>query len=268
MVLNRRISLGTSWASSWLPTDLTGLVWWAEAASASNKSSIAGTGAVTDGTAVGYLADLSGSLNHFLAAADNTTRPTFRSTAGGSPSVQFDGSNDALFRLANLGLFDSTHCAVFIALRGNTPAASSVLFGEGGADGSGNSSLFHYLRHHASTANMSDVFARNNTATSVHGVGLLNAASAYASDKVVGVTFTSTAGEVFVDGVSIDTSTYSRVGTSTFGVASLGASRGNSTINGWFAGYFHAGLAVTTIPDATGIANIVTYLGALQGRSI
>lgn len=56
-------------------------------------SSIAGTGTPAIGGEVGYWVDSSGYANHFVAAADNTTRPTLHTS--GALGVDFDGSAGA-----------------------------------------------------------------------------------------------------------------------------------------------------------------------------
>jgi len=69
----------------WDPSDLTTLF-----------QNLNGTTAVTaDGDPVGYIADKSGRGNHLIAAANDTTRPTFK-TSGGLSWIEFDGSNDTV----------------------------------------------------------------------------------------------------------------------------------------------------------------------------
>lgn len=59
---------------------------------------VAGTTPVTAaGQTVGKILDLSPNANHWTAAADNTTRPTYQVDSDGRPYLQFDGSNDILF---------------------------------------------------------------------------------------------------------------------------------------------------------------------------
>lgn len=73
-----------------------GMVW--DLSSLANlKQNIDGTGAVTTvGDPVGYVADLSGNGNHWKAAANDTTRPTYQTDADGKAYLSFDGTNDVL----------------------------------------------------------------------------------------------------------------------------------------------------------------------------
>lgn len=59
---------------------------------------IAGTTPVTAaGQTVGKVVDKSPNANHWVAAADNTTRPLYQVDGDGKPYLSFDGSNDILF---------------------------------------------------------------------------------------------------------------------------------------------------------------------------
>lgn len=71
----------------WNPNDISTLF-----------QNIAGTTPVTAaGQPVGRMLDLSGNNNHWVAAADNTTRPTYLVDSDGKGYLSFDGSNDVMF---------------------------------------------------------------------------------------------------------------------------------------------------------------------------
>lgn len=78
------------------PASLTNLLAWYDFSDTSRMfTSNAGTGAVTSGSAVGYVTDRSGNGWHLTQATANN-RPTFTGTIGGVNCLQFDGTNDSL----------------------------------------------------------------------------------------------------------------------------------------------------------------------------
>ena len=85
---------------------------------------VAGTTPVTAaGQPVGRMLDKSPNGNHWTAAANNTTRPTYQIDADGKPYLQFDGSNDVLFAATP---FVQTTDAIFTAIMGLFSAPQST----------------------------------------------------------------------------------------------------------------------------------------------
>lgn len=92
---------------------------------------VAGTTPVTTaGQTVGRILDKSGNGNHWTAAADNTTRPTYQVDADSKPYLSFDGSNDAMFAATPFVIpgSDIRH-SVCVGLFGNTQASERDVIG-------------------------------------------------------------------------------------------------------------------------------------------
>lgn len=79
---------------------LPGLQWWASAADSQLAQNPDGSGAVTSGSSVGYISDLSGNgrnavMGNAIISAGDTFRPQYQSdVAGFEPGILFNGSTD------------------------------------------------------------------------------------------------------------------------------------------------------------------------------
>ncbi len=96
---------------------------------------IAGTTPVTTaGQPVGKMLDLSPNANHWVAAADNTTRPTYQVDSDGKGYLSFDGTNDVLFAPVPFvtPTVDMRHSAC-IGMFGTAPASERDALGCYGA---------------------------------------------------------------------------------------------------------------------------------------
>ena len=90
---------------------------------------VAGTTNVTaDGDPVGRWVDKNGSGYYIAAAADNTTRPTYH-TSGGLEWVEFDRSNDILYRQVALGVYSSVTSTAALAIQ-HTAAGQGSIYAE------------------------------------------------------------------------------------------------------------------------------------------
>ena len=103
----------------WDLTDLTSLF-----------QDVAGTTQVTAaGQTVGKILDKSGNNNHWTAAADNTTRPTYQVDGDGKPYLSFDGSNDILFGATPHVLSNNGRYTCVIGLFAAAPASTRYAIG-------------------------------------------------------------------------------------------------------------------------------------------
>lgn len=84
---------GSAVTAAFLPSDIASLWTWIDPA-VNSFQEIAGTTAATaDGDRLGYLTDRSGNGRHWIAAADNTTRPVLKlSIVNGLPIIRYDAS--------------------------------------------------------------------------------------------------------------------------------------------------------------------------------
>lgn len=103
----------------WDLTDLTSLF-----------QDVAGTTPVTAaGQTVGKVLDKSGNNNHWVAAADNTTRPLYQVDGDGKPYLSFDGSNDILFGATPHATTTNGRYTCVMGLFAAAPAATRYAIG-------------------------------------------------------------------------------------------------------------------------------------------
>jgi hypothetical protein len=115
-----------------------------------------------DGDVVGTWQDKSGNTFHMAAAANDTTRPTYK-VVGGKSFVRFDGVNDFLKRAAALGLYAAGSATVGFAVNAN-PAVDRTLFGVG-SSGS-NNPAYNFMSNNG-TANRAAMRIENDTGVTV-----------------------------------------------------------------------------------------------------
>lgn len=121
---------GSSWTPAQLGADLS--LWLKASDSANIFQTITATTAVANNDPVGTWKDRSGDGFDLTAAANDTTRPTYRIDPTNSAIcwVQFDGSNDVLRRTVDIGLYGAGQGSIFFAARGN-PDSDARIFATG-----------------------------------------------------------------------------------------------------------------------------------------
>lgn len=226
------------------------------------QSNAGTTAAAIDTDPVGYAADKSGNGFHITSTGDDTTRPLLQGV-GVYPYLDFDGSNDKLRRVANLGLFTGGACSVFLAVKGN-PTTSKYLVTE-----STNNALAGYVISSNVTASTSNMFVRcEDGATTLIGNGFLTEANAFDNtDNVFGVTDSGTVVTSYLDGVSSDNYGYTRSGTLVPTKFCLGAELRGAGAS-FFAARVYGLICYPSVLDSGQIANVVTWLGAKMGRTL
>lgn len=235
---------------------------------ASMFQSNAGTGAITaDGQPVGNWRDLSANGFHLTSAADDTTRPTYR-TAGGLHWVEFDGVNDLLRRLDAINLWDTVGYTLMIAVQGTANAANRYLVAEG--HDPDNSTIFGAVGSQSTTATSSaHLYRSQSPATTVLTNGSVTSTNAFSGDKVLTVIDDGASVIDYVDGVAGTSRAYTR-GTNAFTMNrfALGALL-RATPGSFFSARVYA-LAIWPgiVLDSTDRATVRTLFGSLQGRSI
>lgn len=96
------------------PLSYTGLQAWYDLSDSTRMAtSHLGTGAVTAGSTIGYVADKSGNGYHLTQGIANN-RPTFAGAINGIPALTFDGSNDVLSGVAASGLSGDPSWTLFV----------------------------------------------------------------------------------------------------------------------------------------------------------
>jgi hypothetical protein len=209
-----------------------------------------------DGDVVGTWQDKSGNSFHMAAAANDTTRPTYK-VVGGKSFVRFDGVNDFLKRAAALGLYAAGNATVGFAVNAN-PAANSALFGVGSSSATAQT---YYFMANSGTANRAAMQVRNDGGTATLSPSSNMGANAFnaASHRVIFVDNGSSV-TVYIDGVAQTPVTYTRSGTLTLNLTGIGAWVRSTPIN-----YFQGDVAgIVAYPNATvSVSALDTYLASL-----
>lgn len=131
------------------PGQLTGLQVWYRASDGLWQESTRATPATANADPVGAWDDLSGNNRHIIQATAGA-RPTLRTNVvNGQQIVRFDGSNDTLSVVSNLGMGSNIPFSLFIVFKTTTGSSDAGLFGTTTTAGpSGNVFL---INHHAGT---------------------------------------------------------------------------------------------------------------------
>lgn len=224
------------------------------------------TPVAADGNPVGMWCDKGGDDFHLLAAADDTTRPTYK-TSGGLHWVEFDGSNDVLRRLESLELQQS--CSLFIAARVSPSAAGQTLFGQGYSV----TLASRYLMMRTvgeGGVDMTQLIANEEGSTLVAGNGATASAQFGGTDVVHG--FVDINGVVSCwnnqdDVTEFGGLTYFVSGTFVFDATSLGA-RVRGTVNEHIAARVYALCAVRRALTTQERQSLITYLGQRAGLTV
>lgn len=227
----------------------------------------AGTTNVTaDGDPVGRWKDANGSGFYVQSAADDTTRPTYR-TNGGFPYVEFDGTNDILRRTSTaLGLYAAGAMTVVAAVQ-TTAAAQGNVASE--AWNSSDTPLYLFMRNLSADFNDSNAFIRADDSSSrFAGTTLITDEMFPVSTDVVAIhTDSGTNLQGWKDGVSSTAVAYTRATTTinTFAVGGLYRSSGPA---GWFNMRAYELVFYTAVLSSGDIATATTCAGLSQNRTL
>lgn len=254
--------------SGFTPASLSPALWIEPAKGGIFQSNAGTTAATANSDVAGYVPDWSGNSFTLTSFADDTTRPTLQGV-GSYPCLRFDGSNDALQRTAELGCYNAGSCSVFIALKSNTPASSARVFAEANNPASGSQAIYSIMASSAG-ATSATMFLRNDAG----GVPLSGSNTPALTngfnntDVVVGMTDDGSTISMYLDQGAAVTQAYTRSGTLTNNRFGLGALARSSAAS-WWAGDIYGVVAVNgAVLSAGQRSSLVTYLAALQGRSI
>jgi hypothetical protein len=262
LIAGANVVAGNGGGGPWTPAMLSPALW-IEARSGVFQSNAGTTAATANSDPVGFITDLSGNGFHLSSTADDTTRPLLQGV-GANPYLDFDGSNDCLRRAASLGMFSAGSVSIFAALRAN-PASNGHLLNEGN---SGNSNQVYQLFNALpGTPTSRTQFIRTDDNVLISASG--NTPSFFNnSDQVLGVTDDGSNLIPYIDSAAQTTRTYTRSGSFTFNIFGLGALVRN-TISLYFQHRLY-GLVIVNgaVLSGTDRALLITYLGALQGRTL
>lgn len=225
----------------------------------------AGTTAVAaNGDPVGEWADKSGIGFNVTSLANDTTRPTWNTSAGVS-WVGFDGSNDGLKAATSPGLYAAGHATVSMALRGN-PGTNAYLMVE--TNSASANATYAAMHSNATTATKADTFLRNDATTIVlSSVPVL--IGAYGNTDNV-ITFVDTGSLIlyFIDGVISVGLNYTRAGVVTLNNFGLGSYFRNATASNWWAGRVYNAIATKVAITRDQLRQLVKYQAYKQGGRI
>lgn len=227
----------------------------------------AGTTAVTaDGDPVGRWTDANGSGFYVQSAADDTTRPTYR-TNGGYPYVEFDGYDDILRRTGTaLGLY-AAGAATIVAAVSLTAGSQTSFVTE--ASNSVDTPLYLIMRNNNPDFNDAGAFIRNNASgTDFASTNLLVDEMYVASTPVVAViTDSGTTIQGWKDGVPTTGTGYTR-GATTLNTFSVGGLYRASGPSGWTQMNAYEMVFYTSVLSSGDIATATTCAGASQNRGL
>lgn len=229
---------------------------------------ITGTTAVaSDGDVVGTWKDRTANGRNVTAVANDTTRPVYRA-GGGHPYVEFDGSNDILRFLGDLGLWNPSGYTAAIAYRSASNAANKMLMGVGGT-----SSTNQVISLHSVLSNADNVtgWIRNDSGIDVMSNSVAIAGSAFdETDRVMIVVDNGSSVQIYLDGVAGTPRNYTRGSNSlTLNTFSVGGRHGGGSSGLFFAARVHAFAYWPGINlNSTERAQVLTTFGATQGRTL
>lgn len=224
------------------------------------------TAVASDGDVVGTWKDWTSNGRDLTSAANDTTRPVYRA-GGGYPYLEFDGSNDVLRWLGDLGLWNSSGYTVAIAFRSATNAANKTLMMCGNT-GSTNQVLAP-IHSVSSQADNATGWIRNDSGVDVLSNSVAISTGFDETDRVLIVVDNGSSVQMYLDGTAGTSRNYTRGSNSlTLNTFALG---GRFSTGGglWFATRVH-GLAVWPAVnlDSTDRASALTYFASLQGRTL
>lgn len=221
---------------------------------------IAGSTAVTtDGQPVGKWNDKSGNGFHLTAVADDTTRPTYKTSAG-KHWVLFDGVNDFLRILNSLGTYAAGAATIGLAMRSTSPTTADALVSWGNTGNSNN--VYNPVMTEAGTASRLSARASTSTGTSIIANTSDLASGAFDGNaKTVIVTDSGSVITGYLDNVigAEGPFAYTRSGTVTHNIMGIGAfARGTPT--SFFQAEVYALVIFNRVLDSTERAALHAFL--------
>lgn len=222
----------------------------------------AGTTTVTDTSSCGYAGDKSGNARHFTSTADTTIRPTWNLN-GGLSYLLFNGSTQFLRRTSALGIFANGSYSVFMAGRATaTPGTNKIIFGDMDSVSTG---TFAGLATDVTTQTTGGGSYSPDSGGALVTATKTNTWSA--SDIVAGFVDTGTLMTAYADQTAGTGVSYTHSMTHTPDRCGLGALF-TSITTAYFNFRLYALVAVPSALSGTDLTNLITWLGAKQGRSI
>lgn len=266
MAFNKAIHLGTSWATSFSPADLSPALW-IEAATSAKFQSNAGSGTAASASThvVGHISDLSGNGYHLKSVADDTARPTLQGV-GGLPYILFDGSNDLIRNATDLGLYAGGSWSLFMAGKISAAAQDRTFFAS-----CCNGANFPFMSPIATSptpyTEMQTVY-RNDANQIVANVAASTSDPLDNTDRVIGFVDSQTAVRGYNNGVAEPSAAYTRSGTfANLNNFCIGGML-RATAGAYCGGRIYGLVIVKRTLTAPEIASLTTYLGNLAGLTL
>lgn len=229
------------------------------------------TAATANSDPIGYIPDLTGNGYHLTCTADTAGLKPSLQGVGGNVVARFNGTSNVMRINNGFDFFENGGFGVFVALKPGTTGlnANDQLFGEGGTI-----TLVIMCRQEA-TDGQSTTFVRasdGSTTMPTSGASLSVAGALTDSTDVVygfvDESPTTSEYNVWVDGVENGPRAYTR-GAETFTTDKFAFGADARTLASAFAEFdLYGAVGMSQAPTPTEIANITTWLGNLQGRSI
>lgn len=229
---------------------------------------IAGTTNVSaDGDTVGMWKNNLSDGFDVTAAADNTTRPLYK-TGGGLHWILYDGSDDILFRNAALGVWGSNSGACTIVQAVQSAAASQTnIVAEAHSTTTGS-----YFPDRGDVADFNDAKAtqrRDDGTFALNAVLVGDELYPTNTDVVAIFTDSNTLLSTYKDGSALGNSgAYSRSGTTSLDRFAIGGRRVASSSSAFFNGRIYGIWIYNRVLDSSELAQMTTYAGTKQGRTI
>lgn len=227
---------------------------------------IAGSTAVSaDGQTVGMWKNRQLDGFDVTATGDDSTRPLYK-TSGGVSWIEFDGTDDILWRSAARGIYAAGASTVLAAVR-SPASASGTIVSEGLSTGS---TASFYCPMQTNSTDPNDMQATNRSdsnAFPLSGQLLYDEAVLANTDLVFLTTDSGSSIQGYKDGVTDrSAAAYTRQTTTLDRLSIGGVRRQTSTI--FWNGRIYGVWAWNRVLNSTELAQALTYAGLKQGRSL
>lgn len=231
---------------------------------ATMKQDVAGSIAVTGaGDRIGQWNDKSANDFDLLASATDHTRPTLVDIDG-YPFVQADGTNDYLFRAADIGIY--ANGGTFFAIVKAAPANDRRLMAMGSSNS--NTPFYSPLQSQFNDGGNLGVYLRDDAGVNDSGLVTANLGPGFDDTINVICMVDDTANfTAYIDGVQVAQRAYTRSGVPTLNRFALFALLRSSPVS-YFAGNLNAALAYDRPLSLAERQQTTTYLGGLVGKTL